>query len=36
MLLAAKFGQSAFFWFDGISMWIVGAVVAAPGLMLLV
>lgn len=28
-LLATKFGQSAFFWFDGASMWIIGAVVEA-------
>ena len=26
-LLACRFGQSAFFWFDGTSMWIIGAVV---------
>ena len=29
-LLAVKLGQSAFFWFDGASMWIIGAVVDAP------
>lgn len=29
-LLASKFGQSAFFWFDGASMWIIGAVVESP------
>ncbi|MBA3339623.1 MAG: hypothetical protein H0T54_07765 [Geodermatophilaceae bacterium] len=29
-LLATKFGQSAFFWFDGTAMWIIGAVVDAP------
>ncbi|CAN5519287.1 hypothetical protein BH09GEM1_BH09GEM1_24930 [soil metagenome] len=29
-LLATRFGQSAFFWFDGVVMWIIGAVVAAP------
>jgi hypothetical protein len=28
--LASKFGQSAFFWFDGASMWIIGAVVESP------
>ena len=28
--LARRFAQSAIFWFDGVTMWIVGAVVAAP------
>ena len=28
--LASNFGQSAFFWFDGATMWIIGAVVEAP------
>ena len=33
-LLASKFGQSAFFWFDGVSMWIVGAGVDSPDIKL--
>ena len=32
-LLATRFGQSAYFWFDGASMWIVGAMVEAPAVM---
>ena len=33
-LLAIKFGQSAFFWFDGAAMWIIGAVVDSQDLQL--
>jgi hypothetical protein len=33
-LLACKYGQSVFFWFDGSSMWIVGAVVDTPDIRL--
>ena len=32
--LACKYGQSAFFWFDGASMWLVGAVVVSDDLRL--
>ena len=30
LALARRFEQSAIFWFDGVTMWIVGAAVSAP------
>lgn len=32
--LARTYGQSAFFWFDGSAMWIVGALVDTPDIRL--
>ena len=34
LAFARKYGQSAFYWFDGASMWIVGALVATPDIRL--